>query len=680
MKKILLSPWWALITLAAVVTVRIWDPSFVESVRLRYFDQLVTSQPATAVPVNVVNIDEVALDKYGQYPFPRNVYADIVQQLYARHAGLVVFNVLMPEDDRFGGDVALSETMQEYPVILPTLGSSKQKNSSAVTSATVVGVDPAGMVVEYPGMIANVPVLESAAMGVGVVNTFPEVDGVVRRTPLVIYSQGQLRPSIALETLRVAAGDNAFQIKINEEGVQALRVPQFGKITTDSIGRVWIDWSQQAKSYSLAQLPADFNNEIVIVGVSAAGIANPVATSRGEIWPQDLQASVIGTMLSGTTIQRTSYADYAEIGAIILAALILLALTRWMYIGIGTMILFAVGGVYGSMWLYIAHHYLFDATAFTAGIILVALHAYTVKFLSEFFQKQEIKKQFGTYMSPELVAKLIRNPELLRLGGTEQELSIQFTDVRGFTAISEHYGRDVQGLTSIMNRYMTAVTKKILENEGTLDKFIGDATMAFWNAPLDNTKHCKDSIKSALEMLEEVKKFNDEIAKEGVPPFGMGIGINTGTVVVGNMGSDQRFDYTCLGDSVNLASRLEGQSKNYGVLIVLGPITAARSRDAYQILELDCIAVKGKTQGVNIYTVVGVADTYDARDAELHDLMLGLYRQRKFDSAAELCRMLKGKFDGKMDDYYDIWIERCADMTALNLPEDWDGVFRATTK
>jgi adenylate cyclase len=204
--------------------------------------------------------------------------------------------------------------------------------------------------------------------------------------------------------------------------------------------------------------------------------------------------------------------------------------------------------------------------------------------------------------------------------------------------------------------------------------------MAFWNAPLDNTKHCKDSIKSALEMLEEVKKFNDEIAKEGVPPFGMGIGINTGTVVVGNMGSDQRFDYTCLGDSVNLASRLEGQSKNYGVLIVLGPITAARSRDAYQILELDCIAVKGKTQGVNIYTVVGVADTYDARDAELHDLMLGLYRQRKFDSAAELCRMLKGKFDGKMDDYYDIWIERCADMTALNLPEDWDGVFRATTK
>ena len=680
MKKILLSPWWALITLAAVVAVRIWDPSFVESVRLRYFDQLVTSQPATAVPVNVVNIDEAALDKYGQYPFPRNVYADIIQDLYARHAGLVVFNVLMPEDDRFGGDVALSETMQEYPVILPTLGSSKQKNSSAVTSATVVGVDPAGMVVEYPGMIANVPVLESAAMGVGVVNTFPEVDGVVRRTPLVIYSQGQLRPSIALETLRVAAGDNAFQIKINEEGVQALRVPQFGKITTDSIGRVWIDWSQQAKSYSLAQLPADFNNEIVIVGVSAAGIANPVATSRGEIWPQDLQASVIGTMLSGTTIQRTGYADYAEIGAIILAALILLALTRWMYVGIGTMILFAVGGVYGSMWLYTAHHYLFDATAFTAGIILVALHAYTVKFLSEFFQKQEIKKQFGTYMSPELVAKLIRNPELLKLGGTEQELSIQFTDVRGFTAISEHYGRDVQGLTSIMNRYMTAVTKKILENEGTLDKFIGDATMAFWNAPLDNTKHCKDSIKAALEMLEEVKKFNDDIAKEGVPPFGMGIGINTGTVVVGNMGSEQRFDYTCLGDSVNLASRLEGQSKNYGVLIVLGPITAERSRDAYQILELDCIAVKGKTQGVNIYTVVGVADTYDARDAELHDLMLGLYRQRKFDSAAELCRMLKGKFDGKMDDYYDIWIERCADMSALNLPEDWDGVFRATTK
>ena len=683
MKKILLNPWTALITLVLILSVRLTDPSFVESVRLRYFDQLVTSQPTQDIPVHTVNIDEEALDKYGQFPFPRSTYSSIIKDLYDRNAGLVVFNILMPEADRFGGDAQLSRTIEKYPTVLPQVAGTKGKNITFGTAVQVIGSAPGGMLVEYPGIIANIPMLEERAAGTGVVNTFPEIDGVVRRMPLLIMSNDKVHPAIALETLRIASGDTKIQVKITDIGVEALRVPKLSKITVDSLSRVWIDWSNQPKQHSLVNLPKDFNGEIVIVGLSAAGLVQPVATSKGEIWPQDLQASLLGTMLSGTTIQRPDYADHLELLAIAVASIILLLLTRWMYVGIATMVVLGVGGVFASMYAYTSFHYLFDATAFTASVVLVALHAYTVKFLDEFFQKQQIKKQFGSYLSPDLVAKLVKDPSLLVLGGTEQDLTIQFSDVRGFTSISEHYGKDVQGLTKIMNRYMTVVTKIILENEGTLDKYIGDATMSFWNAPLDNHKHAKDSVKAALGMLEAVKEFNDEIAKEGVPPFGLGIGCNTGVVVVGNMGGEQRFDYTCLGDAVNLASRLEGQSKNYGVLIVLGPETANRLDGEYFTLELDCIAVKGKKEGVNIFTVFRNpefnAESWN-QSREQHNAMLYAYRQQNWDVAIMAVNQLRGRFNGQMDHYYDLWLQRISEMRNAGLPKDWDGVFRATSK
>ena len=682
MKKILLSPWTALLTLVLVVGIRIADPTFVESVRLRYFDTLITQQAAVDVPVHTVNIDEATLDKLGQFPFPRDMYADIIKELYKRDAGLVVFNVLMPEKDRFGKDTVLGETLKKYPVILPTLGSTKQKNTSHGSPAQVVGMDPAGVVVEYPGLISNVEPQESLAAGVGVVNTFPEIDGVVRRMPLVILSQEQLHPALALETLRVAAKDPKFQVKIGDMGVEAVRVPKFGKIPTDDVGRVWIDWKASPKEHSYVDLPKSFNGEIVIVGLSAAGLVNPIATAKGEVWPQYLQGAVIGTMITQSNIQRPGYAEQVEILVIVLAGLLLIFLSRWTYVGICATVVIVGAVIPGTIYAFTNWLILSDATAITFGLIIVALHTYGVKFVSEFLQKQQIKKQFGSYLSPDLVAKLVKDPSLLKLGGTEQDLTIQFSDVRGFTSISEHYGKDVQGLTKIMNRYMTVVTKVILENDGTLDKYIGDATMSFWNAPLDNTKHAKDSVKAALEMLDAVKIFNEEIAEEGVPPFGLGIGCNTGIVVVGNMGGEQRFDYTCLGDAVNLASRLEGQSKNYGVLIVLGPVTAERCSDVYQTLELDCIAVKGKKEGVNIFTALGRIDELNtpAADIQMHNAMLALYRQQKFDTAIKFCGDLKGRFNGTMDHYYELWIERCEEMKSANLPEDWDGVFRATSK
>lgn len=683
MKTVFLNPWLAAITLLLVLVVRVTDPSFIESVRLRYFDQLITSQQSKDIPVNVVNIDEQSLDQYGQFPFPRDIYAEIIEELYKREAGLVVFNVLMPEKDRFKKDRVLEEFMNQRAVILPTLGHTKQKNTSRDHSATVVGQDPKDRVVEFPGLIANINGLESAAAGVGIVNTFPEIDGVVRRTPLVIMSQGQLYPSLTLETLRVAAGDRAFQIKIGDEGVEALRVPKFGKITTDSLSRIWIDWSQQPKQYSLAQLPKSFNGEIVIVGVSAAGLVNPIATARGEVWPQDVQAAVLGTVLSGTSIQRPEWVEHGEIVAILVAGFLVIFLGRWTYAFIP--VLAVLGSAHFIvLHLYTQYHYLIDITWFVCGVGLVYAHAYTVKFVSEFLQKQQIRKQFQSYLSPDLVAKLVKDPSLLKLGGEEKELSIMFTDVRGFTSISEHYGKDVQGLTKIMNRYMTAMTQKILENDGTLDKYIGDAQMAFWNAPLDETQHCKDAVKAALEMLKDLRNFNEEISKEGIPAFGMGLGINTGVVVVGNMGSEQRFDYTCLGDAVNLASRLEGQSKNYGVDIVLGPVTAERLGDTYFTLQLDRIAVKGKKQGVDIYTVFYNPKLRDVanweRHKKIHNNMLACYRDKNWDLAASLIPSLKGAFEGGLDHYYDIWSERIEEMRIKNLPEDWDGTYYATSK
>ena len=670
LKKILTSPWTALITLAVIVAIRTVDPSFVESVRLRYFDTLVTSKPAEVTGVHVVNIDEKALERYGQFPFARNVYAGIIQDLYRRNAGLVVFNVLTPDRDRMGRDADYVAALQKYPTVLPSLGSASTRNQPRNPGTAVIGPFGLDAFVTYPGIIANIPAVERAAAGVGIVNTLPEIDGVVRRMPMVVAYDGKLYPSLAMEVMRVAAGDSTFQVKINELGVEKMRIPQFGPVSTDSLSRIWIDWSLTPERHSLTNLPQDFDGEIVIVGVSAAGLANPVATSLGEMLPQDLQAAVVSTVIANkirTPITRPDWADGAEIVVLIVTGVALLFLLRWTYVGIPFSVFLLGSSLLFPYWMYRTHSWLLDATVPFIGLVLVLLHAYGVKFVSEFLAKQQIKKQFGTYLSPAMVEKLQKNPELLTLGGESRELSIMFTDVRGFTTISEHYGADVQGLTKIMNRYMTAMTAKIIENAGTLDKYIGDAQMAFWNAPLDDADHAVNAVRTALQMMESLDEFNREISAEGIPPFGMGLGINTGTVVVGNMGSDQRFDYTCLGDSVNLASRLEGQSKPYGVRIILGPRTAELVRDSYEVAELDCIAVKGKTAGVRIYTL--------SAETDLHKKFIELYYAGEWKQAQALipgCVLACPELEA----YYGAMDERLA----AGKPSDWMGTYKATSK
>ena len=672
-KKILLSPWLALLTLSLLVTIRVTDPTFVESVRLRYFDTLITSKPVTvSTDISVVNIDDKSLEKYGQFPFPRGEYANIIDDLYRHGAGLVVANLYLPDRDRFGQDARLAATLSVHPVVFPQAGSSdKQKGIPFRPGVSEIGIPAVNFAPTYLSVLPNVDAVNNNAAGIGVVNDIPEIDGVTRRVPMVVASGGLLYPSISLETLRVAVGDPSFQVKSNEFGIEAVRIPKFRKIETDRQGRIWVDWSTKPREYSLVDLPKDFGGTTVIVGTTAKGIANPVASPIGGIYPHYLQASIIDTLVAGTNMTRPDWSDGTEIVLSVLLALLIIFLARWKYgfIPIGVII---AGCYYGSIFAFNRYSYLLDCVFPIITLVMVYTHVFTVKFITELNAKLQIKKQFGTYLSPALVEKLQKNPELLRLGGESRELSIMFTDVRGFTTISEHYGKDVQGLTKIMNRYMTAMTAKIIENNGTLDKYIGDAQMAFWNAPLDEPQHAKLAVKTALQMMESLDAFNKEIAAESIPAFGMGLGINTADVVVGNMGSSQRFDYTCLGDGVNLASRLEGQSKPYGVRMVLGARTAELVKDEYDVVELDTIAVKGKKEGVQVYSLA----TYLPEHYKLHRKFLFSYYAGNWKEASFFAEQLRVDGPTEMRQYYVNMLERFDE----GCPENWDGTYRATSK
>jgi adenylate cyclase len=669
LKKILTGPWTALLTLALVVGIRVADPTFVESVRLRYFDTLVTSKAQEVIGVSVVNIDEKALEKYGQFPFSRDIYAKIIADLYRRNAGLVVFNVLTPDRDRLGRDADYIAALKQYPTILPSIGSTQARNQPRVPGSVVIGPFQEQFV-DYPGIIANIPEVERAAVGVGLVNTLPEIDGVVRRMPLVASSQGKLYPSLAMETLRVAGADTTFQVKINENGVEKMRIPKFGPISTDSLSRIWIDWSLVPEKYSLTDLPKDFDGEIVIVGVSAQGLANPVSTSLGEMLPQDLQAAVLGTVIANKdrpAISRPDWAEGAEVIGLIALGVLLIFLSRWTYVGIISSVICIGGCIPLSNFLYRTDAWLIDVTSLVCGLVLVSLHTYGVKFVSEFLQKQQIKRQFGSYVNPTIVERLQKDPSLIKLGGERKELSIVMTDLRGFTTLGESFGDDVEGLTQIMNDYMTALSVPVLKNDGTLIKFIGDASLHVHGAPLDDANHAKTAVRTAQEMIQAIADFNKELVASGRPPVGMGAGVNTGETLIGNIGAKTKFGYDVLGDSVSTAARLEGQTKGYGVLLIIGPRTAELVRDEIPVMELDCIAVKGKTIGLKIYT--------PEVETEIHRQFLDLYYRGQWAKAQLL---IPGCIQANpaMEKYY----EAMADRLAQGVPSNWDGVYHATSK
>ena len=662
--------------------IRVVDPSFVESVRLRYFDTLITAKAPTENNIVTVNIDEASLDKYGQWPLPRAEYAKIVRDLYQRGAGLVVLNVLMPEADRTGGDSKLAQAMQQHPVVLSSVGADKNKNTAQKFGLVVIGPYDAP-IPTYSGIIANVPPLEKSAVGVGTTNTLPEIDGVNRRMPLLTQVQDEtgtfIFPSLSMEILRVAAGDTTQQVKLNELGVEKMRIPKFGPISTDSAGRVWIDWSQRNQSYSLADLPKDLAGAVVIVGPTAAGIANPLPTAVGAQWPHDVQAATVGTMFNGVVIQRPDWADGAELIALALFGVLLIFLSRWTYVGICATVVIVGAVVPGTMYAFNNWLILSDATALATGLVIVALHTYGIKFVSEFLQKQAIKKQFEGYASPTVVKLLQENPDIIK-NGTKREVSIVFSDLRGFTPLGESFGDDVKGLTEVMNGYMDAITQPVLDADGMIIKYIGDASMHIHNAPIDDPDHAKTAVATGLKMLKAVKQFSIELEAKGRPGVKMGAGINTGLGYIGEMGSTRRHSYDVLGDAVSTAARIESKCKEYGCVLLVGGATVEQCSEDFFFLKVDDLAVKGKSVGVAIYTVLDDVTAEYHVDKKIHDAMHSAYRAQKFSTAINMCKQLRDRFDGRLTGYYDMWIERCEFQLTQKLPKDWNGVFVATSK
>jgi adenylate cyclase len=671
MKK-LLSPWMALVTLVLLVVIRLADPSFVESVRLRYFDQLITSKgTTTSEQVVVVNIDDEFIKQKGQFPFPRGEYAKIIEDLYKRNAGLVVFNVYMPDIDRFSQDGNLANTLRKYPVVLPhsaTTENIKNKFSPFRPGVSVIGGTAENTGVKYNAIEPNIKLLNDTAAGVGVVNTLPEIDGVTRRIPMVVNVGGELFPSISLETLRVASGDPSFQVKVTDGGIEAVRIPKFGKITTDEIGRIWIDTTKQPAIFSANNLPKDFAGRIVIVGLTAKGLTNPVAMAGGASYPHYVQAAVLDTVTSGSVISRPEWSLLAELAFMIVTVVLSIYLTRFTHGYIFALALSALA-YFGGFQLFTGFGYLLDAVFPILTIILCSFHGYIVKFLVELRAKLQIKKQFGGYVSPVIVNQLAEDPEgaAERLKGEKRDLSIVMTDLRGFTTLGESFGADVQGLTNVMNRYMDALSKPVLKNGGCIIKFIGDASLHVHNAPVDDNDHPVTAVRTALEMIQAIEEFNKVLQAEGRPPVGMGAGVNTGPTLIGNIGANDRYGYDVLGDSVSTAARLEGQTKGYGVLLVIGPDTAERVKHVYDVAQLDCIAVKGKTIGLHIYAI--------AKVGEKHQQYLDAYYEGDWETAKKHCKTLM-KEESELKHYYELMLER------LNKgkPVDWDGVYHATSK
>jgi len=683
MKKWIIS----LFVILVLCGLRFADPWFLDMVRLKAMDQHQRNQESlTLSNLVTVEINNQTIRKMGQWPWDRNKVSVELIKLYQAGASIVVVPILFADPDRFGKDAVLARTLKRTPTVIGQIPSNDKSNSGVVRGVATIGADWKPWVYSYPGVVGPIPELAKNANAVGMMVIAPEKDGVVRRMPLVVAVGGKLYPSMSMEILRIAAGDISFQMKTGIAGVEKLRIPKYKMIDTDANGNIWLDFKWKTPVYALHEKLPDLSGKIVILSMTASGLESPVATPVGVIQSHNLIGASLATMMTGRNITRPFWTDLAElvasgVGALILASVVL---TLAWYFGAVLLPVFLVGSFYGSSYLFTEYSYLVDWSYPVLTMFVVWAIAAFLRFMEEYKQKMEIKKQFAGYASPTVVRLLQENPSLIK-DGMKKEISICFSDLRGFTPLGESFGDDVKGLTEIMNGYMDAITQPILDSNGMVIKYIGDASMHIHNAPIDDPDHPRSAVKTGLQMLDAVVKFNDKIVAEGKPPIGMGAGINTGLGYLGEMGSTMRHSYDVLGDSVSTAARIESKCKEYGCLLLVGEATYDLTKNDFFYLKVDELAVKGKTIGIRIYTVLSDMDwmmkNTDWGIAESqHEKMHEYYRNQQFDNAIRLCNDLMNEFDGKMKNYYSMWIERCEFMKTQPLEKDWNGVFIATTK
>jgi adenylate cyclase len=722
-----------LLLLFGLVPLRIWDPAALEEVRLRTFDlyQSIRPRQQKIRPVVIADIDEASLKEVGQWPWPRTTVADLVTRLSQAGAVAIGFDIIFPELDRMSPSVAADsfrnidddtrDKLRRLPsnddvlaqaikrsarVVVGQAGAAMpvpraQAEAALQTGFAVRGPDPGKFLVTFPGLLRNVLPIEQAAAGRGLFSIRPERDGIVRRVPVIMMAQDTMVPSLAMEMLRVVTKSGAILVRADQAGVQSVAVPGL-QVPTDRNGQFWVHFNRHdrtryvsAKEVLQGTLPPDrVRGKLVLVGTSATGLLDIKTTPVEAAMPGvEVHAQILESVLTKSVLTRPGYAIGAELLVAVLFGLGIITVAPMLaattVVALGALL---IGALVAFSWYYFAQYdLLIDFTYPLMSSWLIYLVLTFVNYFREQKQRQQIRSAFGFYLSPALVEQLARSPERLVLGGEERRMTILFSDVRGFTTISEYYKDDPQGLTRLMNRFLTPLTNAIIERKGTIDKYIGDAIMAFWNAPVDDAEQEANACDAALEMQARAAALNVELKREAEEnggqymPLRIGIGLNTGPCVVGNMGSDFRFNYSVLGDTVNVASRLEARTKDYRLPLVIGSRTAERARDRFAVLEIDRIQVKGKTQPEEVYTVLGRADIEQdprCRDLRAHTArMLAHYRKQEWNDAVAAiddCRAAANGFD--VAPLYDMYLERIEAFRLHPPPPDWNGVYEAESK
>ena len=627
MKKILTHWTIAFVTLFVLTFIGFKDPQVKEILRLKGFDLLLQSEERqVSKDIGIITIDEKSIEKYGQWPWPRHVIADIVLKARLDGAQVIVLPILFSEPDRMGYDEDLAEVLP-YHIVIAQIGTN-QINKNSVPRGVAKINDPLPFLFEWGGMLGPIDKFHNAS-GVGVSNTVPEVDGVVRRIPLLMKIGEDIYPAMAIEVIRVAVGAPSYQVKSGDAGIIAMRVPGFNKIETDANSRIWLRWNKSYPTISIADLDTNeitLEGKTVIIGMSAEGLGGIIATPVGERYAYELTASTLDTVLDGKNIKRVDISFISELAVSFLLGTIIILMTRFMpywVIGIKLVSWYLIA-VYLSYYFFTKHSMLVDISWIIVVLTIVGFHSVFNRFILEFKLKQQIRKQFEKYLDPRQVAILVKNPEKLKLGGDRKEMSFLFMDIVGFTPISEYYKNkdDPEGLVAVINDYLNRMSKIVMKNGGTIDKYMGDCIMAFWNAPLDCHNHAEMAVKTGIECAIETQKLKKEFKEKGLPDINIGSGVNTGTCIVGNMGSENRLDYSVIGDAVNLAARLEAATRNYKdddgnvAPLIYSSYTKEQLKEV-KSEELDRIFVKGKKELVTIYKpVTNLMEGYDLTSKE----------------------------------------------------------------
>ena len=597
-----------LLTLTILTFIGLNDPYLKEILRLKSFDYLHQYETKELSPdIGVVTIDELSIEKHGQWPWDRRILADLVLKLREAQVGIIVMPILFSEYDRMGGDEEFINTINQMGVVVAQVGTT-QINKNAVPRGVAKIGDPLPWLYEWPGMLGPIKEIGEYADGVGVINTAPEIDGVVRRVPLIMRIGEDTYPAMALETIRVATGDPSYQIKATEGGIVAVRVPGYDTIETDQHARIWLRWNKEFDTISASEEDfSEFAGRTVIIGMTAEGLNSIIATPLGEMHDYILSASTLQTVLDGDQINRYDYSLFLElIISIVLGVLIVLLsrFTPYWFIGL-TIVLSYVILVFTSYYLFTEYLILADVSWAIICLTIVGMHSIFNRFVLEFQLKQQIRKQFETYLDPRQVAILQKDPSKLKLGGERREMSFLFMDIIGFTPISEYYKNkdDPEGLVKLVNEFLDDMTKILLNNGAMIDKFMGDCIMAVFNAPIDMEDHAEMAVKSAIEIEAKTKELKALYKERGLPDINVGTGVNTGTAIIGNMGSTNRFDYSVIGDAVNLAARLEataGRGDYKDCPTLYSSYTQEKLKNIKSV-EVDKIKVKGKEELITIF-------------------------------------------------------------------------------